>query len=75
MTRNEIINRLRNPSEAYATRIASRLQSCNVRVVRSDGAVELNTEIRCRLQALYAMLEDESIAAIEYRFNNRWETV
>ena len=75
MTRNETIDRLRNTSEAYCSRMAERLGACNVRVVRTSGESDLNVAIRCRLQALYAMLEDETIAGIEYRFNNRWESV
>ena len=74
--RNETIERLRNPSEAYCSLIADRLHGCNVRIVRGYGTTEpSNVAIRCRLQALQAMLDDETIAGIEYRFNNRWESV
>jgi hypothetical protein len=75
MTRTEIIERLSNTSEAYCSRIADRLNSCNVRVVRTNGTRDGNAAIRCRLQALHAMLDDETIAGVEYRFNNRWESV
>ena len=76
MTRNKSIKRLSNPSEAYCSRIADRLHGCNVRIVRGDGTTEpSNVAIRCRLQALSAMLDDETIVGIEYRFNNRWESV
>lgn len=75
MTRNETIARLRNTSEAYCSRIADRLSACNVRVVRTNGTSDGNFAIRCRLQALHAMLDDETIAGVEYRFNNQWESV
>ena len=76
MTRNKSIKRLSNPSEAYCSLIADRLHGCNVRIVRGDGTTEpSNVAIRCRLQALHAMLDDETIVGIEYRFNNRWESV
>ena len=73
--RNETIERLSNTSEAYSSRIADRLGACNVRVIRTDGASDGNAAIRCRLQALHAMLGDETIAGVEYRFNSRWESV
>ena len=75
MTRNKSIKRLSNPSEAYCIRIADRLQGCNVRVVRTNGTSDGNVAIRCRLQALSAMLDDETIVGVEYRFNGRWESV
>jgi len=73
--RNETIERLSDTSEAYCSRIADRMQDCNVRIVRTDGTSDCgNSAIRCRLQALHAMLGDETIAGIEYRFNGRWES-
>ena len=74
--RNETIERLSNTSEAYSSRISDRLQNCNVRTIRTDGTGDCgNSAIRCRLQALHAMLGDETIAGIEYSFNGRWESV
>ena len=74
MNRNEIIKSLDCPSDAECDRINSRLQQCNLRVVRTDGSVEHGSDVRTRLQLQQAMLDDETIERIEYRYNGEWKT-
>ncbi len=75
ITRKEIIAALRNTSESYSNRICNRLQNCGVRIVRRDGSTEQSTEMLTRLQALYAMIGDETIERIECLYNQKWELV
>lgn len=74
MTRNQLIQSLKKCSEAESDRICTRLQTCNVRIVKNDGSKTLNYELRTRLQVAALMESNPDIARVEYNFNGKWRT-
>ena len=73
MTRTEIINSLIHGREIDLDILNERLQTCNVRVCRVDGSIKPNTEIKQRWHIVDAMQADETIARVEYRFDQKWQ--
>lgn len=74
MERNQIIDSLINASAAETSRLAERLQTCNVRIVRNNGTTEMDSDLRTPLQVACLMQEDLSVSRVEYQFNRRWST-
>lgn len=75
-TRQTIIKSLNHCSDAESDRIATRLQTCNVRIVRYIDETTLSHEfssgLRTRLQVVELMESDPTVAHVEYDFGGKW---
>jgi hypothetical protein len=75
-TRQSIISSLQFCSAAESDRIATRLQTCNVRIVRHIDATtlchELSSDLRTRHQVIALMESDTTVAHVEYNFGGKW---
>lgn len=71
-TRDEIIAGLQSCNTMESARLADRLQQCTVRICRTDGSYDQDSDIRTARQAASAMMDDPTIESIQYHFNGEW---